>query len=407
MTVRKVLILKQGFDPEPTMKGLLFAQKIAARNLDVQVVTGFPNYPGGKVYNGYHIRPIKRELMDGMSVTRLALFPSHNQSKIGRVLNYLSFFISSFIHLSFSASKSDVIYVYHPPLTVGLAALASKLLHRTPIVIDVQDLWPDTLRATGMINNSSILWIVNILCNWVYKKAFHIIVLSPGFRKTIVGRGVPEHKITVIPNWADEKAVETNSAGAAEHFNDTDEFRVLFAGNMGRAQSLVTVLEAAKSVALTNDRISFYFLGSGLELDELKTWAKDNAISNAFFIPRVPMADVGAYLSSADCLLVHLKDDPLFRITIPSKTQAYMAAGKPIIMGVSGDAADMVREAKAGIVVPPDNPSALAEAVINLSRLPKKDIDNMGANGRRYYREHLSMEKGIDELVRIFRSVET
>ncbi|MNE41437.1 putative glycosyl transferase [compost metagenome] len=156
----RVLLLTQWFDPEPTFKGLVFARELVAQGFEVEVVTGFPNYPGGKLYPGYRIKLIQREVIDGVTVTRLPLYPSHGQSGIGRVLNYISFAASSLLYGLFGAKKPDVIYAYHPPLTVGIAAAFIRLLRRVPVVYDIQDMWPDTLRATGMFSNEKALRIV-------------------------------------------------------------------------------------------------------------------------------------------------------------------------------------------------------------------------------------------------------
>lgn len=391
----RLVILTQWFEPEPAVKGVKFARRLQDHGFDVEVVTGFPNYPGGKVYDGYRIRPIRRETMNGVAVTRLALYPSHDRSRIGRILNYVSFFLSAVFYLTFFARRADVIYAYHPPLTVAMAAMVARVFRRTSVVLDVQDMWPDTLRATGMIGNDRILRIVDVFCRWTWRRADHIAVLSNGFRRLLIERGVPEEKITVIPNWADEQAVDTDPGTRPEALGEADKFRVLFAGNMGPAQALDPVLDAATTIAHKNPRIEFCFLGSGLELERLKARAEREALANVRFLPRVPMAEVAAYLAAADCLLVHLKADPLFSITIPSKTQAYMAAGKPIVMAVEGDAAELVRQSGGGVVVPPEDAGSLADAIVRLAKLGPGDLAELGANARRFYDAHLSFERGV------------
>src|SRR5690606_22126023 len=162
----RLILLTQWFDPEPAMKGLSFAQALQQRGFEVEVVTGFPNYPGGKVYDGYRIGLLQREELGGVRVARVPLFPSHDRSKIGRILNYVSFFLSTVIYLVFVARRADVIYAYHPPITVGLSAAITRAFRRTPVVLDVQDMWPDTLKATGMIGNDRILRVIELFCRW-------------------------------------------------------------------------------------------------------------------------------------------------------------------------------------------------------------------------------------------------
>ena len=204
----KILFLTQWFEPEPTFKGLLFARELAARGHEVEVLTGFPNYPGGKVYPGYRIRPWVREQIDGIDMLRVALYPSHNNSGLHRALNYLSFALSAAVIGTALIRKPDVVYVYHPPITVGFAATVIGFFRRTPFVYDIQDLWPDTVAASGMMSNPAALALLGKLCNFVYRRARHITVLSPGFKEQLVGRGVPPDKIDVIYNWCDEKALK-------------------------------------------------------------------------------------------------------------------------------------------------------------------------------------------------------
>lgn len=400
----RLILLKQWFHPEPGMRGLAFARRFEELGFEVEVVTGFPNYPGGKVYEGYRIRPLLRERIEGVAVTRLALYPSHDRSRIGRVLNYVSFFLSAAFYLTFLARRADVVYAYHPPLTVAMAAAVARMFRRTPLVLDVQDMWPDTLRATDMATNSRVLRLVGEVCSWTWRRGDRISVLSEGFRRLLVERGVPEEHVTVIPNWADESAMRAPAGAPPAALAAPGRFRLLFAGNMGPAQGLGAVLEAAALVAPQRPEIEFCFLGSGIELDRLKARVAAEGLANVRFLPRVPMAEAGAYLAAADALLVHLTADPLFAITIPSKTQAYMAAGRPILMAVEGDAADLVRAAQAGLVVPPENPAALAAAVLQLADMAPDAREGLGASGRRFYDTHLSFAKGTQRLAELLRA---
>ena len=400
----RLILLTQWFDPEPTFKGLLFARALQDRGYDVEVVTGFPNYPGGKVYEGYRIRPIQRETMDGVAITRLALFPSHNGRALPRVINYLSFFLTAFVYLTFAARRADILYAYHPPVTVGLAAAIAKLFRRTPSVLDVQDMWPDTISATGMLDSSLPLRIVGSVCRWVYARMSHIVVLSPGFKRLLIERGVPSEKISVIYNWADEAAIVAASNIRPESMPDNGRFRLMFAGNMGLAQNLDIVLDAAKIVAASNPNIDFCFLGGGLEANRISQRAAEEQLACVQFFAKVPMAEVGSYLAAADCLLVNLSPDPLFEITIPSKTQAYMSAGRPIIMAVAGDAASLVNEATAGLSVPPGDVQALANAVLKMAAMSDIQRGKMARAGRQYYQANLSIHRGVDAFDMLFRS---
>ena len=398
----RILLLTQWFDPESTFKGLQFAQALQARGHTVQVLTGFPNYPGGKIYSGYRVRLWQREVMQGIPVLRVFLYPSHSRSAIGRVLNYLSFALSAAVLGPLLVKPADVVYVYHPPATVGLPALALKYLRRMPFVYDVQDLWPDTLTATGMLNGSLALRLVGRWCELLYRAADRIAVLSPGFRQRLVERGVNADKIRVIYNWA--SAIPPAAPDAALGVSLAGKSVVLFAGNLGAAQGLDAVLDAAKLMSSRHPEICFVFIGSGVEEPRLRNRAVAEELANVVFLGRRPPEAMGGVYAWASALLVHLRADPLFDITIPSKTQAYLASGKPILMGCRGDAADLVRAAGAGIVFAPEQAAALAQAVDTLLALPESARDGMGASGRAYYEAHLSMAAGVlafeEELLR-------
>lgn len=403
---RRLILLTQWFDPEPTFKGLLYAKALQRSGYDVEVVTGYPNYPGGKIYDGYRMRLLKREKIDGIMITRLPLYPSHDSRQILRALNYASFCLSAIFYLLLLARKANVLYAYHPPLTVGIAAAVAKLFRRTPTVLDIQDIWPDTLTATGMVKTPRLIRWIGLACLWTYARVSHIVVLSPGFKRLLIQRGVPESKISVIYNWADEKAIEIAGASRPEVMPDNGRFRLLFAGNMGLAQNLDVVLDAAKIVSGQAAFVEFCFVGDGVDADRIRQRASNENITNVRFFPKVPMSEVGAYLAAADALLVHLRPDPLFEITIPSKTQAYMSVGRPIVMAVEGDAAQLIKDARAGLVAKPGDEQALAEAVLSITRLSKGEREDMAASARHFYRSNLSLDCGVRAFVDVFEIVE-
>lgn len=399
----RILILTQWFDPEPFYKGIPFAKELAKLGHDVEILTGFPNYPGGKVYNGYRIKFLQREKVSGIPVIRVPLYPSHDISATRRTLTYVSFALSATIFGLFFVRSTDVIYAYHPPATIGLPALIISFFRRTPFVYDIQDLWPDTLLTTGMIKNKLILGMIDKFCKYVYLKASKIIVLSPGFKSALINRGVPECKIEVIYNWCDDAHIRE------ENIEDTfkiksgmaGKFNILFAGNMGKAQALDAVLDAAAAIKNRYPSIQFVFIGGGVDVGRLKQKVKSLNLTNTLFIPAQPVSEIGKYLNSADVVLVHLKKDPLFKITIPSKIQAYMAAGKPILLGVEGAAAELVGQAGAGISFIPENPNSIKNAVEKLFTMSRVDLNKMGDAGKLFYEKELSLCIGAKKFEKI------
>lgn len=400
----RILFLTQWFEPEPSFKGLLFAKELMRRGHQVSVLTGFPNYPGGKLYPGYRVRLWQRETIEGVNILRVPLYPSHDCSALGRVANYLSFALSASTLGPLLVRNVDVAYVYHPPATLGLPAMAFRWLRGVPCVYDIQDMWPDTLMATGMVSGGFIPSLVAWWCRQVYRAMDRLVVLSPGFKRLLTERGVPPEKIKVIYNWWDEPEPILAPAvlPADEKAMLVGRFNVIFAGNMGLAQGLDTLLEAARQLAFSHPSVQFVLIGGGLDSDRLKAAVVADGLTNVIFLPRRPPSAIGAVLAAADVLLVHLRDDPLFAVTIPSKTQAYLATGRPILMAVRGDAAELVRKAGAGLTCEPGDATQLAATVSKFVKLPKERREAMGRAGRDYYAIHLSLRRGADYFCEVF-----
>jgi glycosyltransferase involved in cell wall biosynthesis len=402
----RILFITQWFQPEELFKGLPFAKELSKLGHEVEVLTGFPNYPEGKIYKGYRIRLLQRETMNGISVIRVPLYPSHDKSGLGRVLNYVSFALFAAIIGPWVVKKADVAYVYHPPGTVGLPAIILKILRRIPFVYDIADLWPDTLAATGMFRNKLGLWLVEKWCRLIYRAASRIVVLSPGFKKTLIERGVRSEKIKVIYNWVNDTLVKPTKKdpALAAKLGLSGKFNIVFAGNIGKAQALESVLDAADILQKESSRIQFVFVGAGLEVDSLQRKTNDMGLKNVLFIPQQPMSEIGAIMALADVLLVHLKDDPLFRITVPSKIQAYMAVGRPVLVGVRGDAADLVVNAEAGLPCIPESAESIAEGVRRFLKMSQQELEMMGENGRKFYQKRLSLKVGTKQIAKVLES---
>lgn len=400
----RILILSQYFDPEPFLKGLPFAKELIRQGHEVEILTGFPNYPGGKLFPGYRLRFLQREVMAGIRVTRVPLYPSHDAGGIRRIANYSSFALAATLLGPWLVRKPDVIYAYHGHAPIGLPAWIIGLLRKAPFVLDIQDLWPDSVTSSGMLP-AGLQGLVPLLAGWsrfLHRRAAGIAVLSPGFKRTLVARGVPEEKVAVIPNWCDEVQSRPGPMRPEEEARLAGRFNVVMAGNMGTVQALGIVLEAARKLASTEPLIQFVLVGGGVERPHLEERARVMRLNNVVFLPRRPVEEIGALLHRADALLVHLKDDPLFAITIPSRLQAYLAVGRPILCGVSGDGAELVERARAGICFEPGNPESLAAAAVTLLQQTPEERARLGENGRTYYRDHLSIQVGTQAMLALF-----
>ncbi len=397
----RIMYLTQWFDPEPNViKGPKFVRALQAAGHPVAVVTGLPNYPTGRLYPGYRLRLLQRETIGGVGVTRLPLYPSHDASSVRRSLNYLSFFISALVYGLFRSRRFDLAYVYHPPITVGLAAALSGWVRRLPFVLEIQDLWPDTIAATGM-GGPRMVSLLDLICRFVYRRASAIIVQSEGMRRTLIERGVPAAKLTVVRNWAGMEP----GAGAAGAPAWGAGFHVVYAGNHGRSQGLDTVLEAAAIVQRERPEIRFHFYSDGVEAEPLKQHAAKLGLTNLQFHGHVPVQEIQAAFARADALLLHLRDGPLFHITIPSKTQVYLAMGGPIVAGVAGETAEILEQSGAALLAPPEAPGALARAIAAMADLAPNERQAMGAAGRRFYRETMSFEAAMQRTLTVLDGV--
>lgn len=402
----RVLILSQWYIPEPDIKIHLLGKDLVTRGHTVTAITGFPNYPQGRIYPDYHQRIWQWEEMDGVRVLRLPLYPDHSCSAVRRSLNYLSFAASASVLGPVLCGPADVMWVYHPPLTVGIPAWWIGLLRQVPFIYEIQDMWPETMAASGMMSSERTMAWLGRLAQFVYRQAVAITVISPGFKRNLISKGMPAEKIHVIPNWADEeiyRPVPRDEALAAEH-GLAGRFNVVYGGNMGAAQGMHNVIEAATLLRDLPD-VQFVLIGDGVDEDALRKMVRERQLDNVRFLGRQPAEDMPRFFALADVLLVHLKRDPLFEITIPGKTIAYLACGRPILCVVEGDAANVVRDAGAGLVCPPEDPAALAQAVRHLLTMPAEQREVMGQAARRAFLASYTRRILVDRYEALFKEV--
>lgn len=399
-----ILLLSQWYYPEPNVKAHPLARELIARGHEVQVLTGFPNYPSGRIYPGYRQRLYQRENLDDVPIIRVPLYPNHSRSGFKRIVNYVSFAASASLIGTWLCQRADVMWVYHPPLTVGIPAWWIELLRRIPFIYEIQDMWPETLSSTGMFSNRRALHLVGAAAKFIYRRAAAITVISPGFKKNLIDKGVPADKIHAIPNWADEEIFHPvpRDSDFGKQYGLTGRFNVMFAGNMGAAQALHHVVDAAAQLKGNAD-IQFVFIGDGISLAELKRQAAE--LPNVRFIPQQPAEKVPHFLAWADAALVQLKDAPLFHITIPSKTIAYMACGRPILCGVRGDGAEVVSRAGAGLTYEPENAIALVNAIKALYAMSPGEREAMGQHGREAFLRQYTKQVLIERYEMLFAQV--
>lgn len=402
----RVLLVTPVFDPEPCyLRGLGFARELLRRGFEVDVLTGFPNYPAGRLYQGYRLRVCQRETFEGVRITRLPHYVSHDASGLRRMLSYLSFAAGSALQGPFRLPRPDLIHVVQGPATLCFPAACIGRRHRAPVLLDVQDLWPESVMASGMVSLPGAERLLHALCHATYRSARHILALSDGVGRLIRERGVPAEKITVLNNWCDVRSEEPLGPrdGAADTHQLGGTFNIIYAGNFGPLQALGTVIEAASRIARRQPEVRFVLVGDGLEEERLKATARSKSVPNVRFVSRMSRAELSELLRFADATLVHLQDSPINRVGIPSKLQHSLALGRPILAGLAGSAAELVLRAQAGITFPPESVEGLVDAVERLCRRTAAERMAMGERGREFYRTELCFEIGMGRLEALYR----
>lgn len=396
----KILVITQYFKPESFRINDL-SYGLMEMGHEVSVLTGLPNYPTGKIYEGYGFSSIGRQVIDGVEIIRCPVIPRFSGKRYQLFLNYMSFaFCATIAALINLKSRYDIIFVYEPsPITVGIPARILKYLNKTPIIFWVQDLWPDSLTATGAITNTYIIYLIKHLVTYIYRGCDRILVQSRAFIEPIKQLNLVEPAIDYFPNSAEEfyKPVIVNEAD-----NETSlmpkGFNVLFAGNIGVAQDFETILSAAE-ILKSYENINWVILGDGRLTDWLNKQIEYRGLTDVFILLGLyPPDTMPRFFSLADVLLVTLRREPIFSLTIPSKIQSYLACGKPIIAAIDGEGARIVNEANAGIAVDAENPQALASSVLKLKNMDKEDRESMGQNGRKYFEKNFERKKLLEQL---------
>ena len=394
----RVLLLTQFYWPEersaPANLAAL-AESLQARGHFVTVITGFPNHPFGRIYEGYRLRWRQWDEVRGVPVLRVPLYPSHSLSALRRAWHYSSFALASATIGAFLTRKlsPDVLLVYLPPLTNWLPTRILQILHRVPVVFWETDLWPDALIATGKGAHPLVLSAIRRLDRAVHRRAAKVCLGSAGLAERLVAKGVEPSRVQVMIDWADESLffpVDPDPALAAEH-GLSEKFNVVYGGNLGPAQGLETVVEAATHLQDLDD-LQVVLIGGGEDEARLKARVAEVGLENVRFIARQPMTEIHRWFALAEVLLVHLRPDPLFELQIPSKVMAYLACGRPILCAVAGPAAELVRDAGGGISSAPGDAVAMARALRRLYEMPAKERRELGESGRRTYLRRFTRE---------------
>ena len=382
-------MLTHYFPPEvgaPQARLYELASRAAAAGHAVTVVTGLPNYPTGVVPPSYRGRFRVQEAMDGIRIVRTWVYATPNRGFGRRIMNHLSFAASS-VAAVHQVGPADVLFVESPPLFTGLAVLMYRHLKRAPYVFNVSDIWPESAVQLGALRNGAAVRLAEMLERHLYRKAARISVVTPGMVERLVARGVARDKLFLLTNGVDTAvyAPMPRNLELARRLGLEGKKIFLYAGTHGMAQGLEIVLEAARHT--TDAAVLFVLAGEGADKESLMKKVSADQIANVRFLPNQPKSVMPDLLNLAYATIVPLKKLDLFKSALPSKMFESMASAKPIVASVWGEAAELVERSQSGIVVPPEDPVALRQAVEKLAANPTL-AEELGQRGRRYVVDH-------------------
>lgn len=391
----RILFLTDNFPPEtnaPATRTFEHARRWVRAGAAVTVVTTAPNFPAGKLFPGYRNRLLQRESMDGIETIRVWTYITANEGVARRTLDYMSFMVSGFL-AGLLLRRPDVIVCTSPQFFTACAAYVLSLFKRRPFVFELRDLWPDSIIAVGAMQESKVIRALKRLEYFLYRKAARIISVTNSFKSVLSSNGIPAEKIRVVRNGTDLASFTPGAKpdDLVKRHGLEGRFVAAYIGTVGLAHGLGTILDAAEKLA-TNKDVAFVVVGDGAEHVSLQEETRRRGLSNVIFVGRVGKDEVLRYWRLADVALVLLRDRPVFRHVLPSKIFEAMGTARPIVLGVLGESAELLRAAGAGVVIQPESADALAEAITHLAAHPQ-EAERMGANGRRFVEAEFDRDK--------------
>lgn len=391
-----ILVISLYYEPDqcqsngPIIRAL--CEDWAEAGHEVTVLTSFPHYSRDEVWPEYRGRWFQRDRVGKVRVIRSYIFVPRTRSTLGRILNYLSFNLSSTL-AGLVTGRQDIIFVMSPPLTIGVTGFLLGLLKRIPFCYNLQDIWPEVAVKLGMLRGRRAIAFFEWLERLIYRRARKIFAISEEFKNNLLGKGVPENRIAVIPNFTDTQFIRPQArpdAFSQQHGLD-DRFVVLYAGNLGLSQGLEAILDAAEALK-EREEILFLIVGQGTCRKDLLAVARRRDLTNIKFLPLLPESEVPLLYASCDVALIPLRHG-IAENSVPCKTYSIMAAGKPYIAGVDegSNVWKLTENAGSGRCVPPEDGAALARAVLQLQS-DSTLAETLGRNGRAYVERHFARE---------------
>lgn len=408
----RILVVSQYFWPENFRINDLTSE-LVKRGHVVTVLTGIPNYPSGQVFEAYQNNPSAFNNFEGVDVIRVPMLV-RGQGSIHLFLNYLSFVLGASLLgvWKLRGQSFDALFVFEPsPVTVGLPAILLGKIKRVPVVFWALDLWPETLAAIGIVRSPRLLGWIGRLVSFIYDRCTMVLGQSRGFLDSIAKYCSDPEKIDYFPSWSEEIFSQSDIEPAAEVPLREGCFNVLFAGNVGEAQDMPAVLDAAIQLKDQTD-IRWLIVGDGRKSEWLRDEIEARGLqSNVLMLGRFPVERMPSFYLHADALLVSLKKDPVFSMTIPGKVQSYLMSGLPLLGMLDGEGANVISQANAGITCPAGDSSGLARAVLKMASQDESQLRELGLNGRRFAQQEFGrdmlisrLEKFLDEAVNSYRN---
>ncbi len=387
----RILYLTHYFPPEvnaPAVRVSQFATAWMQAGHQVTIVTGFPNHPTGVIPEEYRGKAYQREEYQGVAVHRSFVYAAPNKGFGKRIANYLSFMVSAIWVALTKTGKQDVVIATSPQFFVAVAGFVVSLCKRIPFVFEVRDLWPEEIVAVGAMKRGTIIRMLEAVEMFLYRRAKTIVAVAQGTVDDLVARGIPKEKLVLIPNGVDYErfASATDDHTIRDEHELNGHFLVSYIGTMGMAHNLRTVIKAADRLK-ENDAVRFLFVGDGAERDGLMNYSRELGLENVTFVHQQPRNRIPEYYAASDLCLVPLRRVELFTKNIPSKIYEVMAAGKPIVIGTTGESQRLVESAQAGVAFVPDDDADLADKIGTLAADREKSL-RLGANGQRFALQH-------------------
>jgi glycosyltransferase involved in cell wall biosynthesis len=406
MKERKILFLSHYFPPEVNAPANRTYDhcKIWAKEIDVTVITNFPNHPDGKIFKGYKNKLIQKENVDGINVIRLWTFITPNEGFILRTLNYVIYMFESILYVTFSRIKFDVVIATTPQFFCGLAGKYISKIRKRPLILELRDIWPESIVAVGALTNKTIINFLERLELDLYKYATKIISVTKSFKDNLVKRGIPPKKIEVIYNGVSIDQFTNHTAIINQSLSEflRDGFKIGYIGTIGMAHSIITLVKAA--ALLKDTDVKFVVVGSGAERAKIEKEIETLKLNNIKIFPLQPKKDIPSIINSLDLFCVHLKKNKLFESVIPSKIFEGMIMRKPILMGVEGESRDIIEDAKCGISFEPENEVDLVSKIRSIYE-NKGLLNQLGGNGYTHVTKNFDREILAQKYLRIINEV--